>query len=600
MIGTALRPDHSSINVEMRRRNSPHFFWSFHMDYKIAEIKVAEDEFYYLVVGKNNPNEKWHILCEKHKYKDGTGLKLKKLYDNEFINYDGVINESKDNVSFSSETYSFKELIAFLYNNNTNTICFYGCDSGNLILDPISGVTGISSNEFFYISPFKNEENLLLLRVKNEKEDGPFEIDKRNFPELEGTFIRTNKNSYRFNETNFVVTSITQMYPVIHTVRADNIKPSWFTPELKSDEKKSKEAVKTEEITIEKIISEFQTKFPIVKIHNINETGSHKQIDPIIFQFPKCSKEQQAKFESELLDFLKRFGKLGGLGIANNHAIIDEKFLFWISFGSLQDTMSGQNKLKFASSIDGYHHQWIEPIFIENETIRKYLAEKNLTFEDFLKTDFAKENKNYHIDTLVREIKLLLEEDSKQQNIKITKKEIITTSPSKPIEEMVQDEIPGIDIQEMKIEKVESKKSEIKAAAMRSVAKKTIDLSAIAAERAASRLAKTKSTRDSIKKICQMPILKNMFGVGIGYALPVMPVIGTKPITKEIAEEIRIEGMSGIADATIGPLMGLFDSMLEKMPTDEIKEKNRIEDVKLTETDQDDCEEENVERKNRS
>ena len=135
---------------------------------------------------------------------------------------------------------------------------------------------------------------------------------------------------------------------------------------------------------------------------------------------------------------------------------------------------------------------------------------------------------------------------------------------------------------------------------MRSVAKKTIDLSAIAAERAASRLAKTKPMRDSIKKICQMPILKNVFGVGIGYALPVMPVIGTKPITKEIAEEIRIEGMSGIADATIGPLMGLFDSMMEKMPTDEVEEKNRIEDMKSTETDQDDCEEQNVERKNRS
>lgn len=166
------------------------------------------------------------------------------------------------------------------------------------------------------------------------------------------------------------------------------------------------------------------------------------------------------------------------------------------------------------------------------------------------------------------------------------------------VEAIIPDEIPGIDNQEMKIEKVESKKSEIKAAAMRSVAKKTIDLSAIAAERAASRLAKTKSTRDSIKKICQMPILKNMFGVGIGYALPVMPVIGTKPITKEIAEEIRIEGMSGIADATIGPLMGLFDSMMEKMPTDEVEEKNRIEDVKSNETDQnDDCEEENVERK---
>ncbi len=66
------------------------------MDYKIAEIKIAKNEFYYLVVGRDKPNEKWHIMCGKHKYKDGTGLKLKKLYDDCFIHLDGFINESKE------------------------------------------------------------------------------------------------------------------------------------------------------------------------------------------------------------------------------------------------------------------------------------------------------------------------------------------------------------------------------------------------------------------------------------------------------------------------------------------------------------------------
>jgi hypothetical protein len=78
-----------------------------------------------------------------------------------------------------------------------------------------------------------------------------------------------------------------------------------------------------------------------------------------------------------------------------------------------------------------------------------------------------------------------------------------------------------------------------------------------------------------------------------------MPVIGTKPITKEIAEEIRIEGMSGIADATIGPLMGLFDSMLEKMPEDEVEEKNRIEKIESENNLDQDEEENDYKKRNR-
>ena len=145
------------------------------------------------------------------------------------------------------------------------------------------------------------------------------------------------------------------------------------------------------------------------------------------------------------------------------------------------------------------------------------------------------------------------------------------------------------------------KKSDVKAAALRSVARKTIDLSAIAAERAATRLAKTKSTRDEIKKICGMPIIKNALGVGIGYAIPVVPIIGTKPISKEIAEEIRIEGLSGIADATIGPLIGLFDSMMEKMPSDDIDgiKNNRIEKIDYNDLDQDNEEENDCKKRNR-
>jgi hypothetical protein len=145
------------------------------------------------------------------------------------------------------------------------------------------------------------------------------------------------------------------------------------------------------------------------------------------------------------------------------------------------------------------------------------------------------------------------------------------------------------------------KKSDVKAAALRSVARKTIDLSAIAAERAATRLAKTKSTRDEIKKICGMPIIKNALGVGIGYAIPVVPIIGTKPISKEIAEEIRIEGLSGIADATIGPLIGLFDSMMEKMPSDDVDgtKNNRIEKIDYNDLDQDNEEENDCKKRNR-
>ena len=389
------------------------------------------------------------------------------------------------------------------------------------------------------------------------------------------------------------------MYPVFHYEKSpDATRPKWFVPESNNDElKKTEQIRKPEVVTIRKIISEFLATFN-AKVHNFNGTGSYDKIDPIIFQFPKCSKEEQVKTESKLSDFLKRFGKLGVFGLNNNHAVVDDKFLFWISFGRLNETMEVQNRLKYALSIDASGNCDIEPIFAENEIILSYLKEKNLTFDDFLETDFAKENENLHISQLIPKIRILLEKEFAQKASVTT---ITTTDQqAKIMEAIVPEIIPEKNIQEVKIEKAESKKSEIKAAAMRSVAKKTIDLSAIAAERAASRLAKTKPMRDSIKKICQMPILKNVFGVGIGYALPVMPVIGTKPITKEIAEEIRIEGMSGIADATIGPLMGLFDSMMEKMPVNEVEEKNRIEDMKSTETDQDDCEEQNVERKNRS
>ena len=546
------------------------------MEYKIAEIKTEYDIYFYVIVGRNSPEQKWHVLCDSKNFTENATkdrqFKLKTLYKKGFINYKGEI-VSNVNVTFST-TYSAQQFVNLLFVQKCNLIFFYGLNTGE-------------PTKVDYFNEFI--ENLFLR--KKCPEDGPFLFLRKNLINKNNIFSNDEK-SFVVDKTDFVAVDVSNIYPVFHVGGQQKSRPSWFIPELIDD------SIKTEEITIKKIISEFLTKFTNARVNNFFGTGNYWSVDRIIFQFPKCSEQEQTRIEKELYDFLKKFGKIGGFGAPKSgHVTIhnkDNKFLFWISFGALNDTMETQNKLKFAISVDSIGRRWIEPIFSENETILSYLKEKNITFDEFLQTDFAKNNEDCHIKYLIPKIQTLLEELRKEKLVS----QLAETETQKTKIELKEEEIKR-DIQEVKTEKFESK-SEIKAAAMRSIAKKTIDLSAIAAERAATKLAKTKPMRDSIKKICQTPLLKSAFGVGIGYALPVMPVIGTKPITKEIAEEIRIEGMSGIADATIGPLMGLFDSMIEKMPADEVEEKNRIDINSSSEMINEEEIEENVERKNRS
>lgn len=386
------------------------------MEYKIAEIKVnSTEQYFYVIVGRNNSHENWHVLCGNDKLvknaESGTGLKLKKLSDDGFITMFGDLVANQECVNFS-KTYTREELIKLIYVSRTNCICFYGCSTGKLIAEPGTRNTRVLENEFFYTPDSK--ENLSVLRIKSSKEDGPFEIKKENFPYLNGNVFTNTNNRFDVDSTNFVATDLTEMYPIIHyRSMFSSIKPSWFVPELSDDLKKS--VAKSEDVTIEKIIGEFQAKFADAKIHNIRGSGSCADVDPLVFQFPKCSRLEQEKIENELFEFLKQFGKIRK-GLSNQSAILSDKLLFWVAFDTLDTAFSSnQNKLKFAVSIDGRGRRWIESVFAGNETIQKFLGEKNLNFWQFLETDFAKENKDLHISGLIPKLKFFLRKNSNKK-----------------------------------------------------------------------------------------------------------------------------------------------------------------------------------------
>lgn len=143
------------------------------MQYKIAEIKV-DTQYFYVIVGSNNANKNWHVLCGSDKL--GVGFKLKKLYDDWFITRSGDLTLN-ENVKLS-KTYTYEELVKNIYVSYANCICFYGCSTGGLILQSGTRFVGVPGNEFFYTFDAKNNF-FSVLRIKDNKEDGPFEIKKR-------------------------------------------------------------------------------------------------------------------------------------------------------------------------------------------------------------------------------------------------------------------------------------------------------------------------------------------------------------------------------------------------------------------------------------
>jgi len=531
------------------------------MEYKIA--KVLLDKFYYFIVGREHSKKKWRILCDKSNYNSGN--KLKTLYNEGCFNHEGEINDKV----VLSKTLSTKQIINLFFKKLCNCTYFYGLGTLKIINGLDGDTKSINCFNYFISDSF-------FLRLKSDKEDSVFEFNKNETPNLKGDALLGHLGAvFNFDDHKFVAIDLSNVYPVIHTSILND--QTWF-----EEDGCDKNTIK--DVSVKDIVTEIRNYFN-VKVHNINGSGTKDPLDPIIFQFKKAPGNKDEFINKKLKTIFEKYGKVKD---GNCYFSIDDKYLFWISHGTLAETMPSQLCLKFSIGKDSYNYDEIEPEFANNQIINEYLFKNKLSFSGFLNTDFAKENKNLEFNHLIQKLKVLS-----------SKEEKIPTLPEIKNDQINGDTNDGI--VEIKMEKSESKKSEIKAAAMRSIAKKTIDLSAIFAERTAAKLAKSKPTRDTIKKVCQMPIVKNIFGVGVGYALPVIPVIGVKPITKEIAEEIRIEGMSGVADATIGPLMELFDSMMEKMPTDEVEEKKRIEDSSSSEIEQNDyCEEENVQRKNRS
>jgi hypothetical protein len=503
---------------------------------------------------------------------------------------DSINNKSAD-IQYSKE-YSAKEILSVLFTSNQLHV---DCLTYDKILKPAKFAAELLSDKelLFPRKSYSNE----IFHIKNE-----------HLPE---TVVLNNGISVDTRQSKMVAVSFDDIYPTLYSVEVSKDNENDFFIVDGESSKNNIQNEKTKELTQPSKSSSMKEKIysalPEAIVYDNFGKINTKDKGAIIIQLSENVDRDSPTIKENILRILNECEPSGGWtpykhakGKYDNYNVFESKnFLIWISFGEIEKTMPAQQKLKYAVGYDkdGKEHYSSFMSANLNFPLLNLFDQYNVDKKLFLESDFSSSFSNSYIGNINKvffenqlcEFKNSI--DAEIQKGKITIE--LPIQPSGPTGNIEPQSEPQKEME------TSNKRSEIKAAAMRSVAKKTIDLSAIAAERTASKLAKTKPMRDAIKKACQMPILKNAFGVGVGYALPVMPVIGTKPITKEIAEEIRIEGMSGIADATIGPLMGLFDSMLEKMPEDEVEEKNRIEKIESENNLDQDEEENDYKKRNR-
>lgn len=542
---------------------------------------------------------RYYLLVKKYS-DDSTGYQSSWVTANPPVkNWDGwlikpiiaLMTDKDANIQYSKE-YSAKEILSILFTSNQLRVTC-GLLNKTLKSARFAAELLLDKELVFPREAFSNE----IFHIKTEL-----------LPQI----VTLNNGAYLDTlKSKMVAVSFDDIYPILYEIEVSKDNENDFfiadNDSCKNKIRNEKANNFTQPYNPSSMKEEIYSAFPEAIIYDNFGKINTKDKGAIIVQLSENVDRDSPIVKENILRILNEYDPSSwtpykhAKGSYDNYNVFESKnFLIWISFGEIEKTMASQQKLKYAIGHDKDGKEHYSSFMSANlsfpllNLFDQYAVDKKF----FLESDFSSSFSNSYIGNIYKVFfeKQLLEFKN-FINAEVEKGKITIELPIQPSGPTGNIEPQSEPQKEME---TSSKRSEIKAAAMRSLAKKTIDLSAIAAERTASKLAKTKPMRDAIKKACQMPILKNAFGVGIGYALPVMPVIGTKPITKEIAEEIRIEGMSGIADATIGPLMGLFDSMLEKMPEDEVEEKNRIEKIE-SENDLDQDEEENdCKKRNRS